>query len=81
MSDKNYYEVMIDHSTFSTAGWAIVSYPKDKCFDNGEPISDEKLAQRLLAIISRKTGLSNLVIHSVTLLGDNVIIIDDKPVD
>lgn len=81
MSDKNYYEVMIDHSTFSTAGWAIVSYPKNKCFDNGKPISDEKLAQRLLAIISRKTGLSNLVAHSVTLLGDNVIIIDDKPVD
>lgn len=81
MSDKNYYEVMIDHPTFSTAGWAIVSYPKNKCFDNGKPISDEKLAQRLLAIISRKTGLSNLVAHSVTLLGDNVIIIDDKPVD
>ena len=81
MSDKNYYEVMIDHSTFSTAGWAIVSYPKDKCVENGKPISDEKLAQKLLAIISRKTGLSNLVAHSVTLLGDNVIIIDDKAVD
>lgn len=81
MSDKNYYEVMIDHSTFSTAKWAVVSYPKDKCIKNGERISDHELAQKLLAIISRKTGLSNLVIHSVTLLGDDVIIIDDKPVD
>ena len=81
MSDKNYYEVMVDHSTFSTAKWAVVSYPKDKCVENGKPISDEKLAQRLLTIISRKTGLSNLVSHSVTLLGDDVIIIDDKPAE
>ena len=80
MSDKNYYEVMVDHSTFS-AKWAVVSYPKDKCVENGKPISDEKLAQRLLTIISRKTGLSNLVAHSVTLLGDDVIIIDDKPAE
>lgn len=81
MSDKNYYEVMVDHSTFSTAKWAVVSYPKDKCVENGKPISDQELAQRLLTIISKATGLSKLVIHSVTLLGEGVIMIDDEAFD
>ena len=81
MPDKNYYEVMIDHSSFPTAKWAVVSYPKDKCIKNGKPISDQELAQRLLAIISKKTGLSKLVSHSVTLLGDDVVLIDDKDFD
>lgn len=81
MSNNNYYEVMIDHSSFPTAKWAVVSYPKDKCVKNGKPISDQELAQRLLAIISKKTGLSKLVSHSVTLLGDDVVLIDDKDFD
>lgn len=81
MSDKNYYEVMIDHSTFSTAKWAVVSYPKNKCIKNNKHISDQELAQRLLAILSKATGLSKLIIHSVTLLGDDVILIDDKASD
>lgn len=81
MSNKNYYEVMIDHSSFSTAKWAIVSYPKDKCIKNGKHISDQELAQKLLAILSKETGLSKLVIHSVTLLGDDVILIDNKASD